>query len=217
MFMKAILFDHDGVLADSESVFFSTTRESFERAGVELTEDTWGELYLGGTIRTKDVALKLGIPENEIPDLVDQRNRIYRQRLRQGVPFLDGVQALIESLRTRTRMAIVTGCPRRNLEAIHAAGDFLGKFDCIVTADDCVHTKPDPEPYRKAVQQLGMDPQDCLAVEDSPRGIDSATAAGVRTVLITTPLTRLDLCRRAWKICSDIPAAQRVIEGWLTD
>jgi len=215
--MKAILFDHDGVLADSESVFFATTRESFGRMGVELSEEIWGEMYLGGTIRTKDVAAKLGIADDEIPAMVDERNRIYRQRLAAGVPFIAGAENLVESLQGRARLAIVTGCPRRNLEAIHSSNHFLANFECVITADDCVNTKPDPEPYAKATEQLGMEPKECLAIEDSPRGIESASGAGIKTILIPTPLTNLDMCSKAWKICPDIPAAQKVIEEWLAE
>jgi beta-phosphoglucomutase-like phosphatase (HAD superfamily) len=92
------------------------------------------------------------------------------------------------------KLAIVTGCGRDQLALAHAASSLLGCFDLIVTSDDCVRSKPDPEPYLLALSRLGLRAEQCLAIEDSPRGLASARAAGVPCVVVPTELT----CRLAF-------------------
>ena len=76
-------------------------------------------------------------------------------------------------------MAIVTSCRRPHFETMHRSSGLTGYFDFILTREDYVHGKPDPEPYRTACQRAGVEPSRCLAVEDSVRGVTSAAAAGL--------------------------------------
>jgi HAD superfamily hydrolase (TIGR01509 family) len=205
--MQAILFDHDGVLADSESVFFDSNRAAFADYGIELDHAAWGELYLSDDSRTPDVARRLGLSAQDTECLIEARDKIYRRMLDQGVALMPGVRESIAALHGRLRMAIVTGCPRRQIDHIHGSGDFLEYFECVVTADDCAFGKPHPEPYLRAMDRLGLQAADCVAIEDSPCGLSSAVAAGLRCIVIETPLTDLRACGAAWKIVSSLAEA----------
>jgi HAD superfamily hydrolase (TIGR01509 family) len=196
--MKAILFDNDGVLADSESIFFRTTREAFAAEGVALDADTWGRLYLTEGKRSAEVAAALGLTPARADQVLRRRNRAFRRRLASGVRLRPHVRRTLKSLHRRLRLALVTGAPRRQLELIHRSTGLLPYFECIVTSDECEREKPHPEAYLQALQRLELPPDECLAVEDSPRGVAAAAAAGLRCVVIPTPLTRLAACGAAW-------------------
>jgi len=83
----------------------------------------------------------------------------------------------------------VTGCGRNQLDVVHGEGDLLSFFDLIVTSDDCAGFKPDPEPYLTAIRKLGVNAERSIAIEDSPRGLASAQAAGVSCIVVPTELT----------------------------
>ena len=192
--MRAVLFDHDGVLADSEAAYFQVTRQAFARAGLTLRPAVWARLFLGQGLRTAEVAAVLGLAPDRSAAVVARRNQDFEQRLAAGIDLLPGARETIEALRGRVRLVIVTGCPRSQLDAIHRNTGLLGHFETIVTGDDCAHAKPHPEAYLTALHRLGLTAADCLAVEDSPRGLAAARAAGLRCALVPTELTDLTLC-----------------------
>ncbi|MBN1545912.1 MAG: HAD-IA family hydrolase, partial [Syntrophaceae bacterium] len=104
-----------------------------------------------------------------------------------------------------------TGSPRDKLLLAHRETELLPLFDCVVTSDDCTQSKPHPGPYFKAMDQLGLMPLECLAVEDSPRGLNAAHAAGIRCLLIPTPLTDMEMCTHADWIEPDITGVLRIV------
>ncbi len=189
--IEAVLWDNDGVLVDSEMLFFETTRTAFARLGLELTQETWGRLYLGQGKRAREIAALLGGDSSRIATMLEERNEEYRQRLRQAPTLRPKVRETLSQLSGRVRMAIVTGCYREQLELMHASSGLLGFFDAIVTGDECSNPKPHPELYLAGLKALGARAECCLAVEDSPRGLAAARAAGIRCVAVPTELTRM--------------------------
>jgi len=212
--MKAVLFDHDGVLVDSETAFFETTREAFAKAGAALSREVWSRLYLAEGKRSREVARAVGLAEDEIEQVIAGRDHAYRRRVAEGIAFRRGAQETVEALRDRARLALVTGGPRSRLETLHAVSGFLESFDFVVTADECARVKPDPAAYLMAMDRLGLSPADCLAVEDSPRGLAAAHAAGLRCLLVPTELTDLSLCTGAWMTVPDLTEALPLLRAW---
>ena len=119
-----------------------------------------------------------------------ERNRQYRQVLGQPPAVRPQVRETLGELSGRVRMAIVTGCHRDQLQLMHRSSGLLGFFEAIVTGDECAQPKPHPELYLAALKVLGVSARRCIAVEDSPRGLASARAAGVPCVVVPTELTR---------------------------
>ena len=114
-------------------------------------------------------------------------------------------------------MAIVTGCGRDQLVLAHAASSLLGFFDVIITSDDCSNGKPHPEPYLAATRALGVRPERCIAVEDSPRGLASATAAGIPCVVVPTELTCMLPFPGSLAVESDLSGVMRHIKSGVPD
>ncbi len=188
--IEAVLWDNDGVLVDTETLFFETTRSAFARLGLDLTKELWGKHYLGEGKSSRELAVFLGGAADRITGVMDERNLEYRQILSQAPPLRPQVRETLGALHGRVRMAMVTGSHRDQLRLMHASSELLDYFEVIITGDECAYSKPHPEPYLAALKVLGMSPRHCVAVEDSPRGLASARAAGVSCMIVPHELTQ---------------------------
>jgi HAD superfamily hydrolase (TIGR01509 family) len=189
--IEAVLWDNDGVLLDTETLFYQTTRSAFDRLGLELTQEVWGKHYLGEGKSSREIAALLGATDAcRVASAMAERNKEYRQVLGQPPPLRPRVRETLSELAGRVRMAIVTGCHRDQLELMHRSSGLLGFFEAIVTGDECSNPKPHPELYLAGLKALAIRPEGCVAVEDSPRGLASSRAAGVPCVVVPTDLTR---------------------------
>jgi HAD superfamily hydrolase (TIGR01509 family) len=209
---EAVLFDNDGVLVDTETLFFETTRSAFGRLGLDLTPEIWGLQYLAESKSSRDIAVFLGADPNGIDKVLEERNRQYRLILQQPPLLRPKVRETLAKLRGAVKLAIVTGCSREQLWLAHAASRLLGLFDVIITSDDCSDGKPHPEPYLAAIRMLGVCAEHSIAVEDSPRGLASARAAGIPCVVVPTELTRMLALPGALAIEQDLSGIMRHIQ-----
>ena len=161
---------------------------------------------------SREIAASLGADPKAIEGVLAERNRQFRRVLQQPPPLRPQVRETLAKLRGCAKLAIVTGCSREQLDLAHAASNLLGLFDLIVTSDDCSEAKPHPEPYLAAVKTLGVRAEHCLAIEDSPRGLASARAAGIRCVVVPTELTRRLVFAGALAVEQDLSGVMRYIQ-----
>jgi HAD superfamily hydrolase (TIGR01509 family) len=204
MMIQAILFDSDGVLVDTERLLYEATSAVFASAGAVISREEWSRWYLGEGKRSREVAELVGIPPSRIDTAIKERDGLFRARIDEGVSVLPGVPETIERLSRRFRLAVVTGASRGHFERVHSSTGLRRYFETIVTCDDYDQVKPHPGAYIKAMERLALDPNECLAVEDSPRGAAAAAAAGIRCVVVPTDLTDLSLCPPGCAIIGDI-------------
>jgi HAD superfamily hydrolase (TIGR01509 family) len=210
--LDAILWDNDGVLMDTEVLFFKETRATFADLGLNLTEEIWVAQYLGEGRSSSDIAEYLGADPDRIRPMLDKRNERYLHLLQQPLPLLPMVRETIVALSNKVKMAIVTGCDRNQLHVTHNASGLLEFFDVIVTSDDCAYTKPHPEPYLTAMKLLDTTAGNCIAVEDSERGLKSATAAGIACVIVPNELTRIQAFTDALSVERDVSGVLKHIQ-----
>jgi HAD superfamily hydrolase (TIGR01509 family) len=206
--IKAVFWDNDGVLVDTEKLYFQATRELLLRTGVTLTEALFRQISLVEGRSAFDLAKEKGVSQEEIQRHHEERNRRYTELLTGGVSVIDGVEEVLGALRGRVSQAIVTSSRREHFVAIHAGTGLLAWFDFVLTREDYVLSKPNPEPYLTALKKSGFKADECLVVEDSPRGLASALAAGIRCLVIPNDLTRGASFIGAWRIlesCRQIP------------
>ncbi len=187
--IRAILWDNDGVLVDTEMLFFETTRTAFASMGLVLTKEIWVEEYFGKGKASREVALSLGGDPERIPWMLAERNQRYLQALSQPPPVRPRVRETLAAFSNGFKMAIVTDCRREQLDLMHRGNGLLAFFDSIVTGEGSF-CKPHPAPYQAAMKALDVNPGSCIAVEDSPKGLASARAAGIFCVIVPTELTR---------------------------
>lgn len=202
--MRAILWDNDGVLVDTEELYYRATREALVGLGVELDLAAYVEVSLRRGRSCFDLALERGVGAARVDAARLSRNARYEELLRAGVPLIDGVAEALHALRGLARMAVVTSTRREHFALVHSrtGTDIRGAFEFVLTKGDYARSKPDPEPYLAAAARLGVAPADCLVVEDSERGLASAMRAGMRCVVIP----------RGLSAGGDFAAAYRVLE-----
>jgi HAD superfamily hydrolase (TIGR01509 family) len=218
--IRAVFWDNDGVLVDTEKLYFQATRELLLGAGVNLTQSLFQRISLREGRSAFTLAEERGIPSEVIARLQEERNRRYTELLGGGVRVLDGVVDALAALRGRVTQGIVTSSRRIHFDAIHAGTDLLSWFDFVLAREDYRLSKPDPEPYRLAVKRSGFAAEECAAIEDSERGLQSALAAGIRCLVVPNDLTRGGSFDGAWRILSgagEVPAEIRRMDGVRSD
>lgn len=177
--IEAVLFDNDGILVETEHLYFEASRDVLATRGIELDEGTFREISLRQGKSLMKLAEERGAGDEAIAGLLRERDLGYLVKLKRTNPAIDGVRDLIANLRSERRTAIVTSSLRHHFEAAHARTEMLELFELILTREDYGLAKPHPEPYLAAAERLGLAPEQCVVVEDSERGLASAVAAGM--------------------------------------
>ena len=200
---KALLWDNDGVLVDTEQWYFQATREILAEVGIELTEALYFEHCLASSNGVSHVAAARGLGETEIATLRQKRDELYEHHLARQPLAIPGVRETLQALRPHFTMGIVTSSRRSHFETIHRHTGFLEYFDFVLTGDDYERCKPAPDPYLRAIARSGFPAATCLAIEDAPRGLIAARAAGLDCWIVPTPLSRY----------ADFSSATRILSG----
>jgi HAD superfamily hydrolase (TIGR01509 family) len=188
--IKAILWDNDGVLVETEHLYFQATQHVLQTIGVTLTEADYIQLFLVQGRGAWHLAEERGIPHSDIENLRNERNALYSERLAQAPRLTDGITEVLDALQGKYVMGVVTSSRKDHFDLIHRTTGLLKYFDFVLTADDFSRVKPDPEPYLRAVARSGIDARGCVAIEDSERGLQSAKGAGISCIVVPTALTR---------------------------
>ncbi len=186
---RVVLFDHDGVLVDTERWYFKAGERALAEVGVTLDETRYLQDMDQG-LGTWAQARAAGVDERTIARCREVRDAHYREYLRSEEIEIDGVVEALAELAPYARMAVVTTAKRADFELIHRDRRITRYMDVVLCREDYVRAKPDPEPYRKALALLGVAPSEALVVEDSSRGLRSAVAAGVDCALVDNAFTR---------------------------
>jgi HAD superfamily hydrolase (TIGR01509 family) len=186
---RAILWDNDGVLVDTEQCYFEACRETLAQVAIDLTEAMYFDYWLASDRGMPHVSAGRGLTDQRIMELKVERDASYERRLEERSLAIAGVREVLCALRPHFTMGIVTSSRRHHLEAIHRRTGFLELFDFTLTEEDYLRSKPHPDPYLAGIARTGLRPDECLAIEDAPRGLAAARAAGLDCWVIPTPLT----------------------------
>lgn len=187
---QAIFWDNDGVLVDTEHLYFQATQQVLASVGIHLDAATYHHLFLKQSQGAWHLAAQHGVSQARLAALRAARNALYGQLLHEADITMDGVAPVLQSLAKRFTMGVVTTSHRDHFEIIHRRTQLLTHFDFVLVREDYGQSKPDPEPYLKALQMAGCSPTSCLVIEDSERGLTAAKAAGLACWVIPTGLSR---------------------------
>ena len=194
---KYILFDHDGVLVDTEFWYYRAGERALADIGVTLDKDRYVRDMNQG-LGTWAQARAAGIDEQTISRQREVRDRYYQEYLRTEAIEIDGVAEALAELSPYVRMAIVTTAKRADFDLIHEKRQIRQFMDFVLVREDYQRAKPHPEPYLTGLKRFGATKEETLVVEDSARGLSSAVAAGIDCAVVHNDFTRgHDFSRRA--------------------
>jgi HAD superfamily hydrolase (TIGR01509 family) len=180
--MKAVIFDCDGVVVDSEDIGFGLLADQLALYGHKMSLAQMRELFLGGTLRSFWTGARArGVPLPD--DWVDAHNARLAARLAEGVPLIPGIIGVLDALDAAgIRYAIGSnGPPRKMVASLGQHPGLTERFGGHIYSAQVVGTpKPAPDVYLFAARALGVSPQDCVVIEDSAAGATAAIAAGMR-------------------------------------
>lgn len=208
--MKAVVFDFDGVIANSEPLHYRAFRDVLEAEGITLTEAEYYQRYLGYNDQRafQEIAAERNRSWNSrrIAELTARKAGVTAELERTASLLFPGAREAIERLAARCALAIASGALRSEIQRILDREQLSRFFHVIVSADDGGASKPAPDPYLRAIERLAdtgpvgvsLAAADCVAIEDSPWGLESARTAGLHTVAVThtypaTALTQAEL------------------------
>lgn len=208
--IELIFWDNDGVLVDTERLYYQASRQVYAELGEALTEEVFREASLGRGVSLIDMLVERGaVAEEELPALRDHRNDVYRALLEQNDVVIEGALDTLRALKDRVRMAIVTSSNRIHFDVMHRTTGMTRFMEFSQCSEEIGIWKPKPDPYLRAVERAGADPARCLVVEDSERGLASAVAARLRTWVIPHALSkggRFEGAERILRSIREIPA-----------
>ena len=199
---KYILFDHDGVLVDTEHWYFTASQRALAELGVELDLTRHLQKMTQGT-STWDLAREHGIGEAEIRRQRARRDRYYQDYLLTEDIEIPGVEQVLSDLSAHYQMAIITTARRADFDLIHRNRDIVRYMDFVLAREDYDRAKPEPEPYLAGLARFGGRPEEALVVEDSERGLRSAVAAGIECAVVQNEFAKThDFSKATYRIGS---------------
>ncbi|MGK2944970.1 MAG: HAD family hydrolase [Desulfuromonadales bacterium] len=174
-----IFWDNDGVLVDTERHYLQANREALAKVSISLSDLQFADISLKEGRSIFDLASVHGLSGRTIGELRTWRNARYAELLEQHELPLAGVREVLGALHGRIDMAIVTSSLKSHFDIIHKRSDLLRFFNFYLTREDYATSKPAAESYLLALLKSGQRAQHVLVIEDSPRGLAAAKAAGL--------------------------------------
>jgi beta-phosphoglucomutase len=202
---KAVLFDFDGIIADTLTYHVRAWQINFIDYGVNIFPE---DIYPLEGRRADEIARilaqkkGLSLSESELQEITKRKRATYRRITRAKV--YPATEKLINSLKEKSvKLGLVTGSIISNMEPV-VGSEFLKNFDVIVTGDDVANAKPNPEPYLTAAERLGVKSEECIVIENAPSGIKAAKNAGMYCIAVKTTIKDEDQLKEADLIVKDM-------------
>jgi beta-phosphoglucomutase len=202
--LKAVVFDFDGIIVDSEPLHYKAFQKLLEPIGAGFSWGEYVEKYMGFDDRDafreafRVHGLELG--DEKLTRLISEKAAMFQEVAAEGVNAYPGAVELIRYLSGKTPLALCSGALLSDIEPVLGMLSIPDAFDCIVTADDVSASKPDPASYSLAIQRLqqlfpgqAISPSSSVAIEDTPAGISSAKGAGLKVLAVTNSYPAAEL------------------------
>src|SRR6185503_6588982 len=197
---RAVVFDFDGVLADTEGIHLAAFRAVFADRGWTLDREQYLDRYCRysdnrDVVRAFAGDRGLDLRAEDVDALARDKIRRYERLVSGGAVLFPGTAGTIERLGAAYRLAIASGSIQGEVLAILRANQLAASFSVVIGSDNVIRTKPSPDPYLAALDGLALAASNAVAVEDTPWGLTSAAAAGLRTIAVATTLSASELAQ----------------------
>ena len=190
---KAFLWDMDGVITDSSPFHLAAWQETFGKRGIEFRQNDFAKFF--GTRNDFIVRRVLGeeLSEKELASLLREKEDIFRHKITGNFRSFPGVIKLLDAIKKGNfKLALTSSAPQENIDLASAELGLDRYFDTIISGREVAESKPSPQIYLRAAEELGVEPGDCVVIEDSPFGVKGAKAAGMKCLAVTNTHPRQD-------------------------
>jgi HAD superfamily hydrolase (TIGR01509 family) len=208
---KAVFWDNDGILVDTEKYYYEAMRQILERENFVFTKDQYIDLILVQAKGPWHLLDPGKYPKERIDELKIERDKLYTDFLLTRDILINGIETIVSEFSKKFRMAIVTSSKPNHFKTIHSRTRLLKYFEFVITSDEFSHYKPHPEPYLKALEKSGLSKEECFVIEDSRRGLLSAKAAGLFCIVIPNELTKTSNFDEADMVLSHISELKNLL------
>jgi len=192
--LKAVIWDMDGVIADTAPYHLKAWQEVFRKRGVKFTEEDFRRYFGQRNDTIIRTTLGEGISQSEIDVIASEKEENYRQRVRQNIRPLPGAIKLIKSLKEHGfSMALASSAPVENIQLVMRGLGIEDSFHAIVSGREVKEDNPSPQGFLLAAQKLGVKPENCIVIEDALAGITAAKRGGMHCLAVTNTHPRLSL------------------------
>jgi HAD superfamily hydrolase (TIGR01509 family) len=218
--LRAIIFDCDGVIADTEPLHFAALQKVLAEEGIDLGKESYYREYLA--LDDRGCFLKAfynrgaALTQEKLSELIARKSAAVEPLMNAHLRLFPGVADLIREASQRFIVAVASGALTREVELILRTGGVKECFKAIVGAEDVARSKPHPDPFLEALKRINagseaqISPAECLVIEDSFHGVQAAHAAGMRCVAVTNSYRREMLAEAELVVATfeDLPLAQ---------
>ena len=191
---KAVLWDLDGVIADSSSCHFTAWQETFARRGVRFTQEEFIKLF--GTRNDFIIRSIMGdrVREDDIEIMAAEKETDFRRRIKGNIKLFPGVLKLMDTIKKGDfKMSLVSSTAKDNIDLLFGELGVEEYFSCIVSGREVTESKPSPQIFLLAAEKCGTEPENCIVIEDSPLGVKAAKAAGMRCLAVSNTHSKEEL------------------------
>ena len=213
--IKGVVFDMDGLMFDTERLTYKIINQVMAAKGYDYSLDFYKETV---GKRSVDVVSmykeKFGESFDYQAMKVDNMKIFWDYTAKNGVPAKKGLTQLLDYLKERNiKIALATSTTRKSAVEILTRARVIDYFDALMCADSVEKGKPDPEIFRKACESLGLQPQECMGLEDSFNGIISSSDAGLVTIMIPDLISPTEKIKnRCYKVCNDLTEVIEILK-----
>ncbi len=206
----------DGLMIDSERLYYQAEDEMAKKFGAELREETLWKMMgtkpiEGLAIFIKDLKLPISAQE-----ALDMRNKLMRKKLQTELEVMPGFFHIIDTFSNRLKLAVCTGAQEEFLDIVVDLLKIREKFDVLQSSDGIDKGKPEPEIYLKTCEKLAVSPQECFVLEDSANGVTAGKRAGCKVIAIPSEYTQSQDFTSADFIASNLFHAEQHIHSLLS-
>ncbi len=184
---ECVIFDMDGVLADTGPIHFASWKKLAKKIGVEFTKEFFEKSFGQKSVPITRKLVGKNTEESKIKEWADLKEKYYREMVKDKIKPLPGVISLIKDLKKNNfKLAVGSSGPPENVDLLLNSLKIKKYFDFIITGDDVQKGKPDPEVFKKIKNYFQLISERCVVIEDAPVGIEAAKSAGMKTIALTT-------------------------------
>ena len=201
--LRLVCFDLDGLLVDTEPHYYESTRAVWAEYGRDISKEQYARTWIiKGTTVAAEVA-KAGIPGGW-QDVLAKMRRKYRELVEADLRLMPRARETLEAARRLGKTALVTNSPPELAGMVLGRAGILELLDILITRDKYEKAKPEPDCYRAAMREAGARPDETLVLEDAPRGLRAASAAGIRCIAVLNEMTRYEKPAGAFMVADSL-------------